>query len=168
MGEGGGKAGGGGRAGGGGGKGGGGGGGRGGRGGGASATSLQDLWIVTGAGKHDNTLRIQTFHTSLSLKPLTAIQASTVDSLGSQEENSNPYHMTLRDKLARALALEHGLFSAEDLEQLSKRGDGRLRIRKEAIRDWLARRRECQKGDQQKKKEEPKRQRVVMKKELVW
>jgi hypothetical protein len=87
--------------------------------------------------------------------------------LDSQEENSKPYHMTLRNKLARALALEHGLFSAEDLKQLSERGDGRLRIRKEAIREWLARRRECQKGGQQKK-EEPKRQRVVVKKELVW
>ena len=142
---------------------GGGGGGRGGRGRRASATSLQDLWIVTGVGRHDNTLHVRASHTSLSA----AFQPSTVDSLDSQEENSKPYHMTLRNKLARALALEHGLFSAEDLKQLSERGDGRLRIRKEAIREWLARRRECQKGGQQKK-EEPKRQRVVVKKELVW
>jgi len=140
--------------------------GRGGEGGRASATSLRDLWIVTGAGKHDNTFRIGVSETSL--KPLADFQSTTVDSVDRQEENSNPYNMTLRNKLARVLALEHGLFSAEDLEHLSERGDGRLRIRKEAIRVWLARRRECQKGDQLKKTEEPKRQRVVMKKELVW
>jgi len=140
-------------------------GGGGGRGRASAATSLQDLWIMTGAGKH-NGLRVPTSRSSFSPKPIVSFQSATVDSFDSGEENSNPYHMTLRNKLARALASEHGLFSAEDFQLLSERGDGRLRIRKEAIREWLERRRGGrQKGERQKKKEEP---RVVVKKVLVW
>jgi len=144
------------------------GGGGGGRGG-ASATSLQDLWIVTGAGKHNHVPRVPTSRTTFPLKPIVSFQTAMADSFdNSQEESSSPYHMTLRNKLARALASEHGLFSAEDLGQLLERGDGRLLIRKEAIQAWIDRRRGGnQKGDRQKKKaEEPKQERV--KKALVW
>ncbi len=97
----------------------------------------EDLWIITGGGKHNPVP-----HPKTKKGEEGGGQGDTTQEERACSAAASPqgHHMTLRNKLAHALAQGHNLFSPAELEQLEASHDaskGRLRVRKQAVQAWL-------------------------------
>ena len=106
----------------------------------ALSIPAQDLWVITGRGKHNSSRLINATSSRPNAHgPSYTAGPMHVDETDERQRNMETLsHMRLRDKLARALAMQHGLLTEIDLRRLrSDNNCGRLCIRKEAIQTWI-------------------------------
>lgn len=106
----------------------------------ALSIPAQDLWVITGRGKHNSSRLINATSSRPNAHgPSYTAGPMHVDETDERQRNMETLsHMRLRDKLARALAMQHGLLTETDLRRLrSDNNCGRLCIRKEAIQTWI-------------------------------